>query len=112
MDCQLILNDFNRLENKDKTADRILNDTRSNNKLLINFIDKAYGSKSKSEIVDHFQLQIKLIIEYWISVKHGNARKETNETDLSKVYKFLDGFKKNHSKINKKSVEVKPTHYR
>ena len=94
MDCQLILNDFNRLENKDKTADRILNDTRSNNKLLINFIDKAYGSISKSEIVDHFQLHIKLIIEYWISVKHGNARKEANQTDLSKVYKFLDGLQK------------------
>ena len=52
------MNDFNRLENKDKTvdndlsADKILNDTQSNNKLLINFIDKAYESKFNSEIVD------------------------------------------------------------
>ena len=43
---KLMLNDFNWLENQDKTtdidlsADRILNDTQSNNKLLINFIDK------------------------------------------------------------------------
>ena len=79
---KLMLNDFNWLENKDKTtdidlsADRILNDTHSNNKLLINFIDKAYGSKSNSQIVDHFQLQIKSIIGYWNSVKNGNAGKK------------------------------------
>ena len=48
---KLMLNDFNWLENKDKTtdndlsADRILNDTQSNNKLLINFIDKAIWIK-------------------------------------------------------------------
>ena len=100
MACQLILNDFKRLENKDKpadkdlSADKILNDTQSNNKLLINFIAKACGSKSNTEIVDHFQLQIKSIIGHWISVKHGNARKETNQTDLSKVYKVIDGLQK------------------
>ena len=58
--CKLILNDFNWLENKDKTADydlyadKILNDTQSYNNLLINFIDKAYESNSNWEIVDQF----------------------------------------------------------
>ena len=40
--CRFILIDFNLRENKNKTADKILNDTQSNNKLLINFIDKLY----------------------------------------------------------------------
>ena len=66
-----------------------MNYTLSNNKLLINFIDKAYGSKSNSEIVYQFKLKIKIIIRYSISVKHGNSGKEINETDKSKVYKNL-----------------------
>ena len=114
--CRLILIDFNLLENKDKTADKILNDTQSNNKFLINFIDKAYGSKSNSYIVDQFQfqLQIKSIIGFWNSVKHGNAGKETNQTDLSKVNKIYRWVSKDHTIINKykKSVEVKPTNCR
>ena len=90
MACKSILNDFNQLENKDKTADnnlfadKILNDTQSNNKLLINFIDKAFGSKSNSEIVDQFQQQIKSIIGYWNSVKHGNAEKKSNRSIKNK----------------------------
>ena len=54
---KLILNDFNWLENKDKTADynlsadKISNDIQSNNKLLINFIGKAYGSKSIEKLL-------------------------------------------------------------
>ena len=114
---KLMLNDFNWLENKDKTtdndlsADKILNDIQSNNKLLINFIDKAYGSKSNCEIVDHFQLKFKSIIGYWNSAKHANDGKEKNQTDLSKVNKIPRWVSKK-IKINKKSVEVEPTNCR
>ena len=89
-----------------------MNDTQSNNKLIINFIDKAYGSKSNYEIVDHFQLKFKSIIGYWNSAKHGNAGKEKNQTDLSKVNKIPRWILKNHTKINRNSVEVKPTNCR
>ena len=97
---KLMSNYFNRLEYKVKTtdndlsADKILNDTQSNNKLLINFIDKAYGSKRNSEIVDHFQLKIKSIIGYWNSVKHGNVGKKQIKQIYQKQIKFLDGFQK------------------
>ena len=38
--------------------------------------------------------------------------KKTNQTDLSKVNKIPRWVSKNHTKINKKSVEVKPTNCR
>ena len=58
---------------KNLYANKIFNDTRSNNKLLINFIDKAYELNSNNVIVNQYQLQIKSIIRYWISDKSENA---------------------------------------
>ena len=71
-----------------------MNDTQNNKKLLIDFIDKAYGSKSNCEIVDHFQLQIKSIIGYWNSVKHKMLEKKQIKQIYQKQIKFLDGFQK------------------